>query len=530
MSRQVATSRQPITRIPTEEGLVQRTNLILNPSFEIGGYWTRGGFGPWSGVSQVSSPDYGLNGGKSGKITGSTATAGAYWYQDVSGLIVGERYSLSASALLTNWTDGGVIVTVANTDFSNQKGSSRFGIPNTWTRGSVTFIALQTTHRIILNRPNGTTDVYWDNVQLEKSSGANVYFDGDSVGCSWTGTPHASTSIGTGARFLAFYQRTSLSSPVNDAVEFGFNVHGSTTHFPYLNKWGLKWARCDFNWFQMQPTPTTYNWSSADNLVTQANLYGVKLQMVIAYSPVWASGADPTEDRYWNRPPLDYTDYANFCATVVARYAPRGQKHFEIWNEANIGFWKPAPDPAGYTALLQEAYTAMKAVDPTITIYSNGMAPAGLPGDATHMACENFLTGMYQAGAKGYFDVMSYHPYGWNVTQINNLRQIMIDNDDADTMMCFNEYGEPTWGKVGQNFVAENQLAFLNSTSIQKARNLPFVKQHIFYMYRDSQNYNTALDNPALDREGFFGNLRADGSYKPSLYAIQDAILNHIYL
>lgn len=529
MSRRPAASRAPITRTTVQQGLVQRTNLILNPSFEIGGFWTRGTFGPWAGTSQVSSPDYSVNGGKSGKLTSNIATAGAYWYQDVPNLTVGEVYSLSASALLVNWTSGNVTLTVGNTDFTNQRSSGPLGTPNAWSRNSFSFTASATTQRIILNRPTGTTDVYWNNVQLEKSYAASVYFDGDSVGCSWTGTPHASISNGVGARFLTLNQRASLTTPPNTDIEFGFNVHGSTTPFSLMaSKWGLKWARCDFNWYSMQPTRTTYNWSTADNLVTQANLYGINLQMVLAYSPAWATGADTSEDRYYNRPPTDYTDYANWCAMVVARYAPRGQKHFEIWNEANIGFWKPAPDPAAYTALLQEAYTAMKAVDPTITIYTNGMAAVGGVGDATHMSCEDFLSGVYTAGGKDYFDVVSYHPYGWSAKQINNLRQIMVDNGDADKQMCFNEYGEPTWGVAGQSFVSENRLAYLNSTSIQKARNLPFVKQHIFYMYRDSQNYTLTAAN--LDREGFFGNLRADGTFKPSLYAIQDAILNYSYL
>ena len=86
-----------------------------------------------------------------------------------------------------------------------------------------------------------------------------------------------------------------------------------------------------------------------------------------------APGGD--DDKY---PPTTLADYTRFARAAVARYAPLGVKHYEIWNEPNIdGFWKPAPDAARYTELLKAAYAEMKQADPSITVLAGAFSPAG---------------------------------------------------------------------------------------------------------------------------------------------------------
>ena len=83
-----------------------------------------------------------------------------------------------------------------------------------------------------------------------------------------------------------------------------------------------------------------------------------------------------------------------------------------MWNEPNLTFfWEPWPDPAGYTALLGLTYDAIKAVDPSSTVITGGLAPAEQQPRQEAMKPLAFLERIYAAGGGGKFDAVGYHPY-----------------------------------------------------------------------------------------------------------------------
>ena len=94
-------------------------------------------------------------------------------------------------------------------------------------------------------------------------------------------------------------------------------------------------------------------------------------------------------------------------SAVVKRYQDR-ISDWEIWNEPNLPRFFGFSDlrPAGYVALLQAAYPAIKLVQPDSTVLAAGLSPA-VGVDAP----PNFVNDMYIAGATGYFDAMAMHPY-----------------------------------------------------------------------------------------------------------------------
>src|SRR5205085_304539 len=114
-------------------------------------------------------------------------------------------------------------------------------------------------------------------------------------------------------------------------------------------------------------------------------------------------------------PPTNLGDYATFAATAARHFGPLGVHDYEIWNEPNIGFWSPSPDPARYTQMLKQAYAAIKGVDPAATVISAGLSPYGSYGqqDATHMNPLTFLQQMYANGAHGSMDGVGWHPYAY---------------------------------------------------------------------------------------------------------------------
>ena len=82
---------------------------------------------------------------------------------------------------------------------------------------------------------------------------------------------------------------------------------------------------------------------------------------------------------------------------------------YEIWNEPNIAYWQPAPDPVAYTAALHAASVAIHAADPEATVVTGGTSPAGDgPGTISPHA---WLEALYAAGARPDFDAIGHHPY-----------------------------------------------------------------------------------------------------------------------
>ncbi len=181
---------------------------------------------------------------------------------------------------------------------------------------------------------------------------------------------------------------------------------------------GAGWIRFDLKWSAVEATRGTFNWTIYDRLIAEAHNRGLSVIANLAYTPSWARSAEATSNKF---APVNAADYANFARAAVARYAPKGVKHYEVWNEPNLSvFWKPAPDPAKYTELLIAAYRAMKSADASVQVLAGAFSPkgghddpqCGTGGTTVDINPLNFLEEMYANGAKGFFDAVSHHPYG----------------------------------------------------------------------------------------------------------------------
>jgi len=169
------------------------------------------------------------------------------------------------------------------------------------------------------------------------------------------------------------------------------------------------WIRFDLPWNVAEPTKGAYDWSVEDTVVKAAHARGIRVLLMIGYTPPWArSSACPGDDKC---EPANVSDYATFAQAAVKHYATLGVEAYEIWNEPNLGsqFWKPRANPTKYAALVRAAYPLMKAADPSATILAGALAPS--PDTGTDMSSTQFLKAAYAAGLHGYFDALSDHPY-----------------------------------------------------------------------------------------------------------------------
>jgi len=194
-------------------------------------------------------------------------------------------------------------------------------------------------------------------------------------------------------------------------------------------------------------------WAKYDRIVEMANERGIQVIARLDNPPAWARSGDRGQSI--QGPPDRLEDFGDFVEAVVRRY--RGKvRYYQIWNEPNLYHeWGDRPvDPAAYTRLLQEAYRRAKAADPNCVIITAGLAPT-LEQGPQNLSDLAYLQGMYDAGARGSFDILGVMAYGlWtgptdrrvdpqrtNFARPQLMRAIMVKNGDADKPIWAMEIG-----------------------------------------------------------------------------------------
>jgi hypothetical protein len=272
-------------------------------------------------------------------------------------------------------------------------------------------------------------------------------------------------------------------------------------------------------WAGVEAAQGQLDWSMVDKTVNSAAARQLSVVGVVNSSPIWAVAPG---GQYLSGRPASPATYGDFVAKVASRYQGKIAA-LEIWNEPNgIQFYTPAPDPAGYVDLLKASYAKIKAVDPSIVVLGGSLG-AILDYAGSAISPPNFLTQMYAAGAKGYFDALAFHPYhystkfgdgvqfeGTPLQQLMAMRNTMVANGDGDRKIWSTEYGEPSslGGDAQQNAFVSDMLT--------KWQELPYTGPVFIYTTRDGQSGGfNAVDT--------FGVLRADWTPKPVLQTVQAA-------
>jgi len=235
---------------------------------------------------------------------------------------------------------------------------------------------------------------------------------------------------------------------------------------------GFRWIRQEFPWEDIEHSArgdywdhkwNKSSWEKYDRIVDLANQYGIQIIARLDNPPTWSRADGDARGTF--APPDDFTDLGNFVHTIVQRYKGR-VKYYQIWNEPNIyPEWGEQPvDAAGYVRLLQIAYRRAKEADPDCVILCAGLAQTleTGPKDLNDLV---YLQQMYDAGVKGYFDIMGVMAYGlWtgpgdhrtapeltNFSRPQLIREIMVRNGDADKALWATEVG---WNAVPQDLSA----------------------------------------------------------------------------
>ena len=285
---------------------------------------------------------------------------------------------------------------------------------------------------------------------------------------------------------------------------------------------GVGWVRADFPWVMIEPTQGNWSWSNTDAVMATAAERGVKVLPILCYGCAY-TGHDAVGSRFVSAGELDA--WSTYVSNVVTRYRSQFTA-VEVWNEPdNSTFWNGTV--AEYVAILQRAYTTVKAIDPSITVVLGG-----LTARAT-----DFLSSLYSAGAKNYFDVMAFHPYiqphspsetwetggvlGFGTTKhsfsrrIDAMRSVMSDNGDGSKPIWLTEVGWPT---TGNSSVSEANQALYTTNAMAIAKSKGIGKYFVYELMAEE------YDNDCERHFGILHNPGSNLSFKPAWGAVRDYI------
>lgn len=234
------------------------------------------------------------------------------------------------------------------------------------------------------------------------------------------------------------------------------------------------WVKQKFAWRDIEGYEKgQYDWYRPDYIVDAAERYNLKLIVRIDRQPLWSVRDLPDDRIKNNQPPVKLQDFGDFCEVLAQRYRGRIAA-YQVWNEPNLSreWGEQPPNPAEYTALLKVCYEGIKRGDPKAIVISAGLAPTGTQLPAA-MPDDEFLQGMYDAGAADYFDVLGLNAPGYKAPpeispdealenpelygngrwfvfrHVEDMRRIMVENDDAAKQVAILEMGWTTDPRPG---------------------------------------------------------------------------------
>ncbi len=272
--------------------------------------------------------------------------------------------------------------------------------------------------------------------------------------------------------------------------------------FKMIHDGNLHWVRVQFPWEDIEfcakgvfvdcraGSEGSSMWTKYDYIVQQARQNDLELIVRLDRPPPWARTAVIESPEVQAAiaagypvvgPPDRFEDYADFVGAIAARYKD-DLRFYQIWNEPNLpGEWNyQRQDPADFVRLLRLAGDAIKANDPDAVILFPALSPTdGADGVATNDL--DYLQGVYDAGGRDAFDIMSAQFYGLgqppdehryvtpgdhllrpietraDVSRVVLQREIMARNGDTNKAVWVSELGwnsappgfDQPWGEFG---------------------------------------------------------------------------------
>lgn len=322
------------------------------------------------------------------------------------------------------------------------------------------------------------------------------------------------------------------------------NTGGQNAEMDLMKQAGVQSVRIDAEWYFIEQSQGAYEstyLSRLDNAVSGLVQRGIDPEIVVTSTPTWVTNPPSGDPDPMHEPPVRSTvnsdcdpsqticskynhvqDFDNFLTFLINRWNGKVNA-YEIWNEPDGGWaWRttgsynyPQDDidrGADYAALLESAYPAAKAADPTVTVIGGVLSNAQGPQ-------QYMLQSIYDHGAGRDFDVYAQHLYcdppghNWcnsdrsvydpqtlagNFT--STIEPVLQQNGDGSKPVWIDETGYNSYS-AGGGVSEATQAAYLTQ-SFNDDKALPNVARVYWY---DMDEADTGTDP-----EGYYGLIAAD--------------------
>jgi hypothetical protein len=173
--------------------------------------------------------------------------------------------------------------------------------------------------------------------------------------------------------------------------------------------------------------------------------------------------------------------------------------------------------------MLERVGRSIRHLDPHADIVT-----AGIPNSRLGIPFDQFVDGMYKAGAKGAFDTLAIHPYAADAAgvgaAVNGARRIMDQNGDTTSRIWVTELGWADAGPASSFTVgAQGQAKRIQAalTTLYDMRAQDRLSGVVYFGWRDGAPYAPAFK----DFWGLHtGLLRLNGTPKPALRVFSDTV------
>lgn len=314
---------------------------------------------------------------------------------------------------------------------------------------------------------------------------------------------------------LSIAPRADAAGPARRGVQLvgiraGMDPHVIDIQLDLAKRLGATMVRTEVLWGSVEPdaagTTDGAYLALVDRFINGAASRKLKVLLTVDSTPCWASSAPAAvkgdcstagqRDGANSYPPNDPAEFGRIAGFLAGRYATK-LAGFGVWNEPDQANREYFNGPANeiiprYVAMLRAAYPAIKAAAPKVTVVGGSF----VGGNGA------FLQQLYNAGIKGYYDVLGVHFYDLVLQSLKQTRQTQLKNGDAKPLWLV-EYGwtscYPAQQKQGQHACVSRKTQGTNLSDIIRAlRKASYVKAAIAYNIQDDAQYNFGL----IDRNG----------------------------
>jgi hypothetical protein len=177
----------------------------------------------------------------------------------------------------------------------------------------------------------------------------------------------------------------------------GVNIHFTDPRpgeLPLLAAASFRWIRMDFHWAGTEREKGHYDFTAYDRLLAALAPYHIRAVLILDYANhFYDGGLSPASDE-------GRRAFARWAAAAALHFRGQGVL-WEMYNEPNIGFWKPKPDVQQYVKLARAVGQALHAAAPAELYCGPGSSQIDLP----------FIEECFKAGLLSYWSAVTVHPY-----------------------------------------------------------------------------------------------------------------------